>query len=1342
MSTIEDLFSPLRQQGRVAAKTAIGVVNTGIDVTNLFMELDEQFKPIDVDKDIFEDSVRTAANTIARATNPERGKQAQTLLSALTRAPQGATEGFAEDTAVFLLGFLGGKKIIQAGLGGATKAAQASRVAKYGTDLGAGAISAFTLEDPETDRLVNFIPKQHRGAFLDYLAYDPNADEGRLEGRFKNALVDMGLGVLADGAFGLIARSFKQTRRAIHLEAAGDPEAAARLAKDILGESQPPPLPTRTPFVDLSSEAFEGSSKTVDGPPPLPKARATSAEEEADAVEAYLRIAARDGGDMADATFKALNHTHFDLRDADGTVYLANTILERVQKHLDNAEVQTWDQLYEASNTIATKEQLKSFEAISQMIGGTVADLKKASPVVHLIRRMYAESADEIVKLQTKYLTASKEAQVAIRQEIADRFITHMTLTEGISQLGTGAGRLLRSFGAKAQGDLGAFKDVTEDLIRGKGVKEATERMSKRKPKVNPTGPPKEIIKDAAKEVDRLTKELDKLRKNFGDDSKLPKDKKPKVDPKDIKDLKDRIKFYKTAQTDAKRLSKLEARLEALNKLSARGTRLDLEVGTGKLKPPPLPKGPQETALRKEIADLRASMKKRLEAMDAKAPKTLEDRIYDALSENSAEGVARAVKEATDNELKDLMRIIEGLDMKDAKAWIKGQQTESGKVKKILQLFRKIKFMNMLSGIPTFVTNNLSNTASILFRKGFEDIIASAIPSRAPDRMRLMGEIRGMRSLVQQPIELLGSLFKGAADAHKSGEPLGETLGKLAVDDTTRWREEGMALGLLVNSDSTAARLINKYGKIAHAMSFGHMTVGDQFAKQGIFASEITGIAHSTGVTRGLKGMELAQFEKTMVEQSIFLARKGKEGGKHIVDSLKAAGQSTEDAVRHLQTVADMVEQGRNAAKEGTFQDEISSETLKAIEKALNKDNAGMHLFKTLVVPFYRTPVKIVEFALERTPILQVLSRKYRADLFGHNGTRAKQRAVAKFITGSVMYSGAFMLAQNNYITGKHRPEERDALLQAGIPEYSIRIPNTDKWISMTRLDPFAMFLGITADMNKLVEDNKLDGGTALAATLSALSSNVLNKTFMKGLSDFLKAINSPAEFGAYYADSQVRSIVAPLSSFQRSFEKVWNANSEEYRKQKPEPAFGELRDWLDILLGDTGLTGTREYDMTDAIGNKIERGPLWSELTGLRQQETTDSPAMRELALHKRFPQNRELSLATGFKMSSTEFQDFKKILGTDVKLKERLDRIVSTQKYKRASNANQAKMLDKVIRDARKLAKATLLRQNPELKQQVVEHKRQRLLGSLIAAEASSGIPSIDKILDTRRETYDRDE
>ena len=1360
MSSFEELFSPFRAharfQSRVAGKTLTGVVNTGIDVANLFRDLDDQFKPIDLDDDVYRPAIQTAANTVADITNPNRGAQARDFLRSMTRAPESTFGEMGEDATVFMLGFLGGRKAIQSAIGATAKGAQAGRAMKYGVDLAAGAGSAFVLEDPEGERLVNFIPEKHRPAFLDYLAYDPDADESRIEGRFKNALVDMGLGVLADGAFGLIAKSFKHARRSIHLEAAGDPELAAKLAKETLGVEGSVKPPKEAPKVDLSSNAYakatakesigpEGAEGFAKGTPEGPEYKSQiDPETEAKVIETILKAGPDlgKGEDMADVYFRAINHTHMDFTDEDSVVETTNAILKAIYKDLDTRGVQSWDEVYAQSDTMAKEGHLKSFETMAKLTDDTVANVQRATPATMLIRRMFAESAEEFnKKMADYYMLKAGKTKRKLARELRDRLSTHIMLTTGLSRLGTAAGRLLSSFRALVGGDLGAFDTPVKKMVKEKVVKEAS--GAKGKPK-KPSKPrkPRDVAKDAQTKVKRLTKELDKLRKRFGDDSKL-KDPKAKVpDSPEVKDLKERIAFYKGAEADAKRVTKLEGKLEALKQLAARGTKLDLEAGTGKLKLPPKLKTPEIVALEKEIANVIKEMEKKLKALEP--PPSVAERVQEALQADDPErALFKAIREVEDDELQELMKVLEGFDASDARQWLSSKGEATPKSLRILQTLRKIRMMNILSGIPTFVTNTVGGITTTLFRKGFEDVIASLVPSSAGDRMRFLGEVRAFRSTLQQPMELFNAGFKGLAEAHKSGKSTSDIFAGLAVDDITRLREEGLDLDLLIRSDSTAARIINGYGKLAHAMSYGHMTVGDQFIKQSGFGGEATSIAYGKGVLKGLKGEALDNYTKTMTEQSIFLARKGKEGAKYMLDSLqKKQGLSLEDAWKHLKEVSEIVKDGRTYAKDGVFQGEIDSKTLRGLEKWLNQQNAGTHLLKTMVFPFFRTPVKIVEFSLERTPILQAISRKWRADFRGHNGTRAKQRAIAKFFSGSMMYSGAFALANSNMITGKHRPEERDALIASGIPEYSIRIPHTDEWIAFQRADPFAMFLGISADLNKLVEEGKLDAGTAMAASMNALSSNVLNKTFMKGLSDSLKAANSPAEFGAYYSESQLRSIVSPLSSFQRSFEKVWNANSEEYRKQKPDPALTELRGWVDIMLGDTGLTGTREYDMTDALGNKVERGSLWSELTGFRGVETTTSPAMRELALHKRMPKNRELTLATGFKMTQEEFLEFKKILGEDVRLKERLDRVVRTSKYRNASNEAQVKLLDKVIRDSRKVAKSIMLRRDPTLRSQVIEHKRNRLLGSLQAAEVSSGIPTIDRILKTRRETGNRED
>jgi len=206
--------------------------------------------------------------------------------------------------------------------------------------------------------------------------------------------------------------------------------------------------------------------------------------------------------------------------------------------------------------------------------------------------------------------------------------------------------------------------------------------------------------------------------------------------------------------------------------------------------------------------------------------------------------------------------------------------------------------------------------------------------------------------------------------------------------------------------------------------------------------------------------------------------------------------------------------------------------------------------------------------------------------------------------------------------------------------------------------------------------------------------------------------------------------------SFQRTFEKVWNANDEEYRKQRPDENLTELSQWVDILIGESGVT--RQRYMRDALGNKVQRSNIVGEVLGFRAEETTDSPALRELARLKRFPSNRELTFDTGFKMRPEEFQTFKEILGDKVNLTERLNAVVEDPRYKALGNIKRSKVLDNIIRKSRKAAKVAQLKADPELLEEVKTHHKGRMLKAFEQTERDLQTPrvTIEDILSQRRD------
>jgi hypothetical protein len=150
---------------------------------------------------------------------------------------------------------------------------------------------------------------------------------------------------------------------------------------------------------------------------------------------------------------------------------------------------------------------------------------------------------------------------------------------------------------------------------------------------------------------DKLQKELDTLRSRFAkineaEEAAGLKPKKVKKDPR-IKDLEQRIKYYREAEKEALSLVSLEKELARVADIEGRGI-----VGELVKETTPTPKGPKKPlksdVIKKKIAASRARMKKKLadlekarkeieeERLNAKAFKELEESFYKALEKDTA----------------------------------------------------------------------------------------------------------------------------------------------------------------------------------------------------------------------------------------------------------------------------------------------------------------------------------------------------------------------------------------------------------------------------------------------------------------------------------------------------------------------------------------------------------------------------------------------------------------------------------------------------------------------------------------------------------------------------------
>ena len=171
----------------------------------------------------------------------------------------------------------------------------------------------------------------------------------------------------------------------------------------------------------------------------------------------------------------------------------------------------------------------------------------------------------------------------------------------------------------------------------------------------------------------------------------------------------------------------------------------------------------------------------------------------------------------------------------------------------------------------------------------------------------------------------------------------------------------------------------------------------------------------------------------------------------------------------HLKTLNSQTafDEASQFAKMATFQDDL--------EGLLGSPNASAILNNPLMkifIPFYKTPTKIVQRIMERTPMALLLPSVMRDQLINGSAFQRKQ-ALAKIGLGSGMGATTMMLSSglisdDVVITGygETNPKARKTWLETHEP-YSIGVKKDDgtwDWISYKRIDPLSGVLGFFAD--------------------------------------------------------------------------------------------------------------------------------------------------------------------------------------------------------------------------------------------------------------------------------------
>lgn len=436
------------------------------------------------------------------------------------------------------------------------------------------------------------------------------------------------------------------------------------------------------------------------------------------------------------------------------------------------------------------------------------------------------------------------------------------------------------------------------------------------------------------------------------------------------------------------------------------------------------------------------------------------------------------------------------------------------------------------------------------------------------------------------------------------------------------------------------------------------LTAADSFFKTLAYRQEIDGLAVRNSLDEGLGGKMLAQR----------------------IAELKA------------NPTDDMIKSAEQFAKKQTFSNGLG--TFGKSFQNLLRHNTPLKF----IVPFFRTPVNLLKYSLERTPA-GLAMKEVRDDIFGRNGPVKRDQALAKMIMGSAVGAYTFYQAGLGNVNG-YGPSDTNARkvwLADGNQPYSVRVK--DEWYAFSRLEPLGSILGMAGDLQTLnaeATEKEIADITGLIST--SVARNLTNKTWLRGPIEFAEAMSNPDRYGESYIQRMLGTVVpSALGQYSRV----------------DDPLLREAEGILDGIK--ERIPGFRETlnVRRDVFGEPLKgEGGLGPDfITPIYQREAKNDPTIAEMLRLETFPGRLQKSIS-GVDLNPEEWDFYSKVSGQSVK--KFADMIVQAPVYKDLKPFEQKIMLADGIRKARNIARTATKVQFPDIITRVAMAKHLKKFGS----------------------------
>jgi hypothetical protein len=313
--------------------------------------------------------------------------------------------------------------------------------------------------------------------------------------------------------------------------------------------------------------------------------------------------------------------------------------------------------------------------------------------------------------------------------------------------------------------------------------------------------------------------------------------------------------------------------------------------------------------------------------------------------------------------------------------------------------------------------------------------------------------------------------------------------------------------------------------------------------------------------------------------------------------------------------------------------------------------------------------------------------------------------------------ASAAVMASQGLITGggPSDPKLQANLRRQGWQPYSMKIG--DKYYAYNRLEPLGMIAGLAADFSEISglagEEMAPEMENLASAIVASIGKNVTSKTWLKGLSDAVEAMNDPDRYGNKYIQNYAKSLVPSI------------VNTAE-RAVDPEvrAAYGMLDSMKSRILGlSSTLPPKRDFwgnvmatGMGGADQTWIEKA--YNALSPIYVSEGKDSPIDKELTRMKiglNMPTRKQTILGVPMEVTPQELDEIIVNMNSvpmvnGKNLKESLDSLVRMPEYKKMTDAMKEQKIRLFVNRAKEAGKMKFVEKHQDIVR-IVEDWKQRL-------------------------------